>query len=154
MWEKLRILLPKTVLSLLLVFVCCYSSIGYTMTQTETSQSITIPITQWQTLTSEFQALNQDLIQCQSELKKLKKPSTELLSELAEAQDMLSKLTKDLEEQKKDLNLLSQEANELKQLSKTLKEQINKERQIHKRQIWQNRLWCLLIGVGIGAMIK
>ena len=145
----------KIVIGLLLVLsFFAYSATGYTATTTETIKTITIPIEQWQNLTSEFQALNQDLIQCQSELKKLKKPSTELLSELAEAQDMLSKLTKDLEEQKKDLNLLSQEANELKQLSKTLKEQINKERQIHKRQIWQNRVWCLLIGVGIGAIIK
>ena len=39
-------------------------------------------------------------------------------------------------------------------LSKTLKEQINKERKIHKRQIWQNRFWCILIGAGIGFAVS
>jgi len=35
-----------------------------------------------------------------------------------------------------------------------LKEQINKERRIHRRQIWQNRFWCLLFGVGVGLAAK
>ena len=122
------------------------------MTTTETTKTITIQTEQWQNLISEFQALNSDLIQCQKELKKLKKPSTELLSELQEAQDMLLKLTRDLDEQKKDLNLLSNEANELRTLSEKLKKDIDKERRIHKRQIWQNRIWCVLIGAGIGCL--
>ena len=153
MWKKLRNFLPRIVLSLLLVYACCYSSVGYTMTPAETSQSITIPINQWNELKSECQLLNQELIQCQTDLRKLKKPSSELVSELAEAQAMLLKLTKELEEQKADLTMLSNEVKESKALLRTLKEQIDKERRVHKRQIWQNRIWCLVIGVGFGALI-
>lgn len=142
--------MPRIVLSLLLVYACCYSSVGYTMTQTETSQSITIPIQTWQTLKSELNLLNKDLTECQSELKLLKKPSNQLVEELAQAQDLLIKLSKELDEQKKDLNLLSKEAKESKALLATLKSQIEKERKIHKRQVWQNRFWCILIGAGIG----
>jgi uncharacterized coiled-coil DUF342 family protein len=120
------------------------------MTPTATSQSITIPINQWNELKNECQLLNQDLIQCQTDLKKLKKPSSELVSELAEAQAMLLKLTKELEEQKADLTMLSNEVKESKALLQTLKNQIEKERKIHKRQVWQNRFWCILIGAGIG----
>ena len=150
MWKKLKGFLPRIVLSLLLVYACCYSSVGYTMTQTATNQSITIPINQWNELKNECQLLNQDLIQCQTDLQKLKKPSSELVSELAEAQAMLLKLTKELEEQKADLITLSNEVKESKALLQTLKNQIEKERKIHKRQVWQNRFWCILIGAGIG----
>ena len=150
MWKKLKSFLPRIGLLFLLVCACCYSSVGYTMTQTATSQSITIPINQWNELKNECQLLNQELIQCQTDLRKLKKPSSELVSELAEAQAMLLKLTKELEEQKADLTMLSNEVKESKALLATLKEQINKERRVHKRQVWQNRFWCILIGAGIG----
>jgi FtsZ-binding cell division protein ZapB len=63
---------------------------------------------------------------------------------------MLLKLTKELEEQKADLTTLSNEVKESKALLQTLKNQIEKERKIHKRQVWQNRFWCILIGAGIG----
>ena len=48
------------------------------------------------------------------------------------------------------IGLLSKDAEKSKILLQTLKEQISRERKIHKRQIWQNRIWCLLIGAGIG----
>ena len=146
-FKKTRVLLLP--LLLLLLFACPVH--GYTQTATATTESIVIPITQWQNLKDEFQALNSELLQCKSDLTTLKKPSAELLSELQEAQAMLLKLQKELEEQKNDLNLLSNEVSESKALLQKLKEQIQKERKIHKRQIWQNRIWCILIGAGIGV---
>ena len=150
MWQKLRSFLPRIVLSFLLVYACCYSSVGYTMMPAETMEYIKIPTAQWQILTSESKALKEDLIQCRQDLTKIKKPSAELLKELDEAEKRLKLLQEELTKQKEDLILLSNEVNELKTLSEKLKKQIDKERRVHKRQIWQNRMWCLLIGAGIG----
>jgi hypothetical protein len=72
------------------------------------------------------------------------------LSQLEKAEKTLLQLQTELAEQKADLMMLSKEAAESKTLLATLKQQITKERKIHKRQIWQNRLWCILIGTGIG----
>ena len=150
MWKKLRSLLPRIVLSFLLAFCFCYSSVGYTQTATEMTEYIKIPTAQWQILTSESKALKEDLIQCRQDLTRIKKPSAELLKELDEAEKRLKSLQEELNKQKEDLILLSNEVSELKTLSEKLKKQIDKERRVHKRQIWQNRIWCLLIGAGIG----
>ena len=134
--------------SLCLVLSC--SQLGYAMTTQETSQHITIPIQQWQTLTAESKALNNELIEYKKEIQLLKKPSAELLSQLETAEKTLLQLQTELAEQKKDLTLLSNEAEESKTLLATLKQQIKHERKIHKRQVWQNRFWCIIIGTGIG----
>ena len=154
MWIESENLLQRTVLLCLLAFFCLFSSVGYTMTATGTMGSITIPMEQWQILTSESKALKEDLIQCRQDLTRIKKPSAELLKELEEAEKRLKLLQEELTKQKEDLILLSSEVNELKTLSEKLKKQIDKERRVHKRQIWQNRIWCLLIGVGIGCAVK
>ena len=154
MWTKSRNLLPKIVLPFVLAFCCLFSSVGYTQTNTAMTESITIPIQQWQILTSESKALKEDLIQCRQDLTRIKKPSAELLKELEEAEKRLKSLQEELTKQKEDLILLSSEVNELKTLSEKLKKQIDKERRVHKRQVWQNRIWCLLIGVGIGCAVK
>lgn len=147
-------LIADLIFLLLLSLLCLSCSVGYTMTSTGMTESITIPMEQWQNLKSELNLLNKDLMECQNELTKIKKPSNQLREELAQAQDSLLKLQKELTEQKKDLNLLSVELNESKQSLMTLKEKINKERAVHRRQIWQNRIWCLLIGVGVGCAVK
>jgi hypothetical protein len=36
---------------------------------------------------------------------------------------------------------------------KKLKESIDRERRVHKRQIWQNRIWTFIVGTGIGFAI-
>ena len=123
---------------------------GWCMTTNETGQYMKIPIAQWQTLTNDCRTLNSELIEYKKEIQLLKKPSAELLSQLEIAEKMLLQLQTELAEQKKDLTLLSNEAEESKTSLATLKEQINKERKTHRRQIWQNRFWCILIGVGIG----
>jgi len=152
MWIKSRNLLPKIVLLCFLVCCCFCSSVGYTQTNTAMTESITIPIQQWQTLKSELTALNSELIQYQQDLTKLKKPTQNLVDELNQAQQLQKKLQQELTDCKTDLTLLSKEAAESKTLLATLKQQITKERKIHKRQVWQNRFWCLLIGTGIGIV--
>lgn len=127
---------------------------GRCATISETNQSITIPITQWQNLKAELQALQTELIQCKSDLTKLKKPSMELLNELTEAEKMLKQLQEELEKQKADLIMLSKEVDGLQISLKKLKEQIDRERRIHRRQIWQNRIWSMMIGIGVGYAIK
>ena len=154
MWTKSRNLLQKIVLLCFLVCCCLFSSVGYTQTTTGMTEYIKIPTAQWQTLKSEFKALKEDLIQCRQDLTRIKKPSAELLKELEEAEKRLKSLQEELTKQKEDLILLSSEVNELKTLSEKLKKQIDKERRVHKRQVWQNRIWCLLIGVGIGCAVK
>ena len=148
--KKTRIILSLS----LLVSVCAYSPCGYTMTTTATSQSITIPMSSWTLLKSELETLNSDLIQCQKELTLLKKPSSQLVTELTQAQDMLKKLNQELEASKNDLTTLSNEVGELKTLLATLRTQIDKERRVHRRQLWQNRIWCIVGGVAIGYAVR
>lgn len=138
------------VLLLLLLLLCVSSAHGSPMTTEETNQFIQIPIAQWSEWKNELTVLNQDLIQCQQELTKLKKPSAELVQQLQKAEKMLNELKQELAESKKDLTLASSEAADLRISLKKLREQIDKERRIHRRQIWQNRFWCILIGAGIG----
>lgn len=147
--KKIRIIFTL----LLLSWLCAFSVCGYAMTTQETDQYIKIPITQWTELKSELTALNNELTLCQSDLQKLKKPSSQLVEELTQAQDLLKKLNRELEQQAKDLTLLSNELAESKTLLMKLKGQIDKERRVHKRQMWQNRLWCILGGTAVGFVI-
>ena len=150
MWNRSKNLLQKIVLPFVLAFCCLFSSVGYTMTTTETTEYIKIPTAQWQTLKSELIALNNELILYQQDLTKLKRPTQNLVDELNQAQQLQKKLQQELTDCKTDLTLLSKEVEELRTSSQTLKQKIDHERKIHKRQIWQNRLWCILIGTGIG----
>ena len=142
-WQKIAFLF-------LLVFCCSFSSAGYTKTTDETNEYMKIPMQQWVELKNESAALSNELTAYKTELTRLKKPSAELLSQLETAEKMLLQLQTELAEQKKDLIALSNEAEESKTLLATLKQQITKERKIHKRQVWQNRFWCIIIGTGIG----
>lgn len=136
-------------LLLLLLFAC--SARGFAMTTSETSQYIQIPIAQWYEWKSELTALNSDLIQCQQELTRLRRPSAELVQQLQQAEKMLKLLQEELTASKNELTLASSEAADLRTSLKKLKEQIEKERKVQRRQLWQNRFWCLLIGAGIGV---
>ena len=123
---------------------------GWCMTQSETDQYIKIQTDQWNDLKTNFQILNQELTACKDQLQKIKKPSSELVTQLTQAEKMLKQLQEELQRQNDDLTMLSRQAEESKTLLQTLKTQIDKERRVHRRQVWQNRFWCLLIGVGIG----
>ena len=143
-------ILADIIFLVLLSLLCLSCSVGYTMTPTETDQYMKVPIAQWQTLTSDCRALNSELIEYRKEIQLLKKPSAELLSQLEIAEKTLLQLQTELAEQTKDLTALSNEAEESRTSLRILKTQIDKERKIHKRQVWQNRFWCILIGAGIG----
>ena len=82
---------------------------------------------------------------------RLRKPSTELVQQLQQAEKMLKLLQEELTASKNELTLASSEAADLRISLKKLKEQIEKERKVQRRQLWQNRFWCLLIGAGIGV---
>lgn len=127
---------------------------GWCMTIQETTPYIKIQTDQWNELKTNFQTLNNELIACKDQLQKIKKPSSELVTQLTQAEKMLKSLQEELAKQNDDLTMLYKEVDESKTLLTTLKSQINKERKVHRRQIWQNRLWCLLIGAGIGFAIK
>ena len=146
-----RIVILLSLLLSLQSYVLCSA---YGMTTTETMTSITIPMSQWNALKNELSLLNTDLMVCQQDLTMLKKPSQTLVEELTQAQTLQRRLETELTECRTELTLLSKDVEELKTLLMTLKEKINKERAVHKRQIWQSRMWCLLIGVGVGMATK
>ena len=145
-------LMKTLLLSFLLLFAL--SQDGYTMTAINEPQYMTIPTQCWTLLKSELTAQESELIVLQNQLATLKKPSQKLLDELSEAKNLLAKSQAELTNAKSDLTQLSKDRDELKTLLSTLKEQINKERRVHKRQIWQSRFWCLLLGVGVGCALK
>ena len=136
------------VLSFLSLFVA--PGRGWCTTMTGTTQYIKIQTDQWNDLKTNFQTLNQELTACKDQLQKIKKPSSELVTQLTQAEKMLRQLQEELQRQNDDLTMLSRQAEESKTLLQTLKNQIDKERRVHRRQVRQNRFWCLLIGVGIG----
>ncbi len=142
----------KHLKTLLLSFllVCALSQDGYTMTATNEPQYMKIPTSYWTELTSELRTQESELIALQNQLARLKKPSQTLLDELSEAKNLLAKSQTELANAKGELTALSKDKDELKTSLQTLKLQIDRERKIHKRQIWQNRFWCILIGCGIG----
>lgn len=145
----------KTGKVLLLAFLLClYCCAGFAMTQTETQTHITIPMTQWNALKNELTMQESELNQFRQEFQKLKKPSAELRTQLEKAENLLKQSQTELQDVKQDLTALRKDRDELKTSLQTLKEQINKERRIHHRQIWQNRFWCLLFGVGVGLAAK
>jgi len=73
-----------------------------------------------------------------------------LQNQLKIAEEKLKALQNQLAEQKQDLTMLSNEAAGLRTNLQTLKQNIDKERRIRKRQMWQNRIWFMLLGAGIG----
>ena len=135
---------------LLLVLVCWLHKDNRRNERVYEDTNATVAMQQWVELKNESAALSNELTAYKTELTRLKKPSAELLSQLETAEKMLSKLQTELAEQKKDLIALSKDKDELKTSLQTLKQQINHERKIHKRQVWQNRFWCIIIGTGIG----
>ena len=145
-------LLKTLLLSFLLV--CALSQDGYTMTATNEPQFMKIPTQCWTLLKSELIAQESELIMLQNQLATLKKPSQKLLDELSEAKNLLAKSQTELVNAKGELTALSKDREELQISLQRLRESINKERGIQNRRLWQNRVWCLLIGAGIGAIIK
>ena len=144
---RTRTIVFLSLLLLLFAFPAC----GIALANSETNQSISVPINQWNTLKLELTALQNELIQCKTELQKSKRPQELLSEQLTEAERQLMKLKELSAAQKNELTQLSKDAEELKISLRTLKQQIENERRVHRRQVWQSRLWCFLIGAGIGV---
>jgi predicted nucleic acid-binding Zn-ribbon protein len=148
-WGKFMNFLKKIGLLFLLSLLLAFAP-GYATTRAETTTYITIQKAQLQSLEAELTAQESELIALQKELQKLKKPSAQLQSELQQAKSLLQKSQTELQSAKDDLTALSNEMDALKTSLKKLNEQLNKERRVQRRQLWQNRFWALLVGVGIG----
>ena len=126
---------------------------GYAMTQGETMPYTVIPTSLWTELTNDLKTQESELMQLQNRLNKLKKPSQTLQAELTEAKNLLEKSKLELQNAKTDLTALRSDKAELEISLKKLKESIDRERRVHKRQIWQNRIWTFIVGTGIGFAI-
>ena len=142
----------KTAITLLLSLSLLFlpSQGGYTMTQGETKPYTVIPTSLWMELTNELKTQENELMQFQNQLDKLKQPSQTLQAELTEAKNLLEKSKLELQNAKTDLTALRSDKAELEISLKKLKESIDRERRIRKRQMWQNRIWFMLLGAGIG----
>ena len=138
-------------LSLLLLCFCALPARGWCMTPEEMSTYKLIPITQWQTLTSEWTTQRKELDQLQLQLQKLRKPSEQLLQELQKAKEQLQISQAELNNARTSLTDASNELAASKTSLQTLRQAIDKERRAHRRQIWQNRLWFFLAGAAIGV---
>ena len=137
-------------LLLLCLLLFALSQDGYTMTATNEPQYMKIPTSSWTELTSELRTQESELIMLQNRLATLKKPSQKLLDELSEAKNLLAKSQTELANAKGELTALSKDRGELQISLQRLRESIDKERRVQNRRLWQNRVWCLLIGAGIG----
>lgn len=126
---------------------------GYAMTQGETMPYTVIPTSLWTELTNDLKTQESELMQLQNQFNKLKKPSQTLQNELTEAKNLLEKSKLELQSAKTDLTALRSDKAELEISLTKLKESIDKERRVHKRQIWQNRIWTFVVGTGIGFAI-
>ena len=138
------------VLLLLLLFLCVSSAHGSAMTTAETEAYKKIPMSQWNELITLWNEQSRELNLLNEEFRKVKKPSAELQQQLKTAQELLKKSQEELKLAKDASTQLSKDMEELRISSATLKKQIDKERRVQRRQLWQNRFWCLLIGTGIG----
>lgn len=145
--------MKKAAIVLLLSLSLSFSQGGYAMTQGETMPYTVIPTSLWTELTNDLKTQESELMQLQDRLNKLKKPSQTLQAELTEAKNLLEKSKLELQSAKTDLTALRSDKAELEISLKKLKESIDRERRVHKRQIWQNRIWTFIVGTGIGFAI-
>ena len=135
----------------LLLCLCVLPVRGWCMTPAETSGYKVIPTAHWLTLTTELQTQQNELIRLQDLLQKLRRPSDQLQQELQKAKEQLAKSQQELQNARNSLTDASSALAESKTSLQTLRQSIDKERRVHRRQLWQNRLWFFLAGAAIGA---
>lgn len=141
-------------LLLLLLLFCVSSAHGSSMTTQETPKIMTVRMELWNELKQELDQQANELTKASNELKALRKPSEKLRQELKLAQELLRKSQEELKTAKDDLTIASKELDELKISCKTLRQNIDKERRVHRRQVWQNRLWFFVGGVAVALAAK
>ena len=116
--------------------------------------SITIPIGQWNLLKQKVAEQQIVLTELEEKLKTLKAPSGELRTQLSQARSQLMKSQVELANAKTSLQEAESSIQTLQESLKVLRLQIDKERRVQKRVLWQNRMWSLLGGIGIGVLVK
>lgn len=163
MWKSLTSYGKIRALALLLLLLLLFASpaSGSCETPPETKSFMTVPIEQWNGLKQQISVSEMKLLVVQDQLQMLKRPSGELSTLLLQAQEQLrlaqseaKKSQTELQDAKQHLQNASRALEESEILSKTLKMQIEKERRVHRRLLWQNRLWFLLGGVAIAVVAK
>lgn len=163
MWNYLTSYGKIRALALLLLLLLLFASpaSGSCETLPETKSFMTVPIEQWNGLKEQISVSEMKLLVVQEQLQMLKHPFGELRSLLLQAQEQLrlaqseaKKSQTELQNAKQHLQNAVRALEESETLSKTLKTQIEKERRVHRRQLWQNRLWFMLGGAVIAAVAK
>ena len=112
-----------------------------------------IPIAHWLTLTRELQTQKDELIQLQTLLQKLRRPSDQLQQELQRVKEQLAKSQQELQNARNSLTDASSALAGSKTSLQTLRQSIDKERRVHRRKIWQNRFWFLISGLAAGFAV-
>ena len=147
-------ILGRITIFTLLCFCCSWGSLFGATCQAEERQNITVPIEQWTLLKQKVAEQQIVLGTLEEKLKTLKTPSEELRTQLNLAKEQLRKSQMELANAKNSLVKAESSIQILQASLETLRLQIEKERRIQKRVLWQNRVWSLLGGLGIGIALK
>lgn len=140
---------------LLGLLFCCVqvSADGGTMNQAEPKQTITMSISQWNSLKTEFRGLKTDLALERQKLTMLKLDSGEQMKQLERLQIQLDETQQSLMNVKISMIEAQHELNELKVSLRTLKEKIKKLE--HKQAVTrrQRDLYAGLLVITVGTVI-
>ena len=154
MWNLLRNILGRIAVFTLLCFCCSWGSLFGAMCQAEEQlTSINVPIAQWTELKQKLSQQEVLLMTLEEKLKTLNSPSEELRTQLNLAKEQLRKSQTELANAKTSLTKAESSIQILQASLETLRLQIEKERRIQKRVLWQNRVWSLIGGLGIGMVV-
>lgn len=134
---------------------CCVqvSADGGSMNQAEPKQTITMSISQWNSLKTEFRGLKTDLALERQKLTMLKLDSGEQMKQLERLQIQLDETQQSLMNVKISMIEAQHELNELKVSLRTLKEKIKKLE--HKQAVTrrQRDLYAGLLVITVGTVI-
>lgn len=154
MWIKLS----QTVITALLLWLlpCCLlqaSDTGCTTQTAEPRQTITMSISQWNSLKTEFRGLKTDLALERQKLTMLKLDSSEQMQQLEMLQIQLDETQQSLMNAKISMTEAQHELNELKALLQILKEEIKKKEHGLVVARRQRDLYAGLFGITVGTVI-
>lgn len=134
---------------------CCVqvSADGGTTQITEPKQTITMSISQWNSLKTEFNGLKNDLAMERQKLTMLKLDSSEQIQQLERLQIQLDETRQSLMNAKISMTEAQHELNELKGLLQILKEEIKKKEHGLAVARRQRDLYAGLFGITVGTVI-
>ena len=134
---------------------CCVqvSADGGTTQTAEPRQTITMSISQWNSLKTEFNGLKTDLALERQKLTMLKLDSSEQMQQLEMLQIQLDETQQSLMNAKISMTEAQHELNELKVLLQILKEEIKKKEHGLAVARRQRDLYAGLFGITVGTVI-